>query len=235
MRAPTVDERDEWLHGTAGAPLAATVRYSFRRVTSALVDPRLEVPLTQLGALDVCAHPEQAAFVARFVRSLGLAVRTPRPGVWFFDDDAALAVLWSGLATQLAEPDVTAPFANAQREHRLDLDTARTRFFMLVADLLGLEDVAFERRARSEGDSGFAATSEEVWARGDVKVQISTELLESSQGIHGQVITLTLAGEHAGKRSARAYLSDDARSGASCSVHVAGVRSAQELADAFVR
>lgn len=233
MRGP-VDENDEWLDGTGGAPLAATVRYSFRRVTSTLVDPRLEIPLAQEGALDVCAYPEQASFVNGIVRSLGLAVRTPRAGVWFFDDEAALSAFWSRLATRLAEPDATVPHANARRPHGHDLDTFRSRFFRVVAQLLGLDDASFERRSGREGDDGFRATSEEVWKRGDVTVRVTRTVLESSQGIHGEEVSLSLVGEHTGKRTASAQLTDDARSGASCAAYVAGVRTAQLLADELV-
>lgn len=107
------------LTGTGSAPLAATRRYSFRRVVGSAADAHLVIPVvhrTSCEDLGEVERTEQQAFVQALLSELGIASRAGFPGEWLFEDAATLDRAWSALGARLRKPEKLPPRFEAERE-----------------------------------------------------------------------------------------------------------------------
>lgn len=99
--------KPESLSGTAGAPLDATRRYSFRRVVGSAGDAHLVIPVVHRVScedLGEVVEPEQEVFVRALIAELGGKANAGFPGEWVFPDVASLDVVWEALRARLREP-----------------------------------------------------------------------------------------------------------------------------------
>jgi len=228
--------------GTAGAPLAATRRYSFTHVVTAGGEAKLKIPYCQRGSWDdfgIVEHPEQEVFVHRLLASLGVPVRSGYPGEFLFPDVASLDRAWAALEAALQATAAAPPAASAQRRVSADEAAAvsgalTARFLDLVSTVAGLSGEPFACVHDTIDTSGPESTRTALWRRGEVRVGIAATAIESGRGVHGERCTLTLESRLADGRDVSASAAIDARSGGDLSVTVRGVLDAPALADRFV-
>jgi len=126
--------KPESLSGTGNAPLAATRRYSFRRVVGSAGDAHLVIPVvhrTSCEDLGEVAHSEQEVFVAGLLDELEVPHSAGFPGEWVFPDVATLDRVWSALGERLREPEKTVPRFDAHGEI-VNTTALTSRFLELV-------------------------------------------------------------------------------------------------------
>lgn len=228
--------------GTAGAPLGATRRYSFTHVVTAAGKAKLTIPYRQRGSWDdfgVVESPEQEAFVARLLASVGVPVRYGYPGESLLPDVATLDRVWAALEAALQAPASDPPSATAQRtvsaaEAAAVSGALTARFLDLVSTVAGLSGEAFVCVHDAVDTSGPESTRAALWRRGDVLVGLDATAIESGYGVHGERGTFALKCALSDGRDVSACAAIDGRSGGDLSVTVRGVLDAQALADRFV-
>ena len=226
------------LSGTAGAPLAATRAYTFRREGT-----RLLLPVCHRGSWDdfgIAERPEQEGFVRAALAALGVPASTGYPGEWVFPDVAALDRAWTHLEAVLRPPASVAPSVTLQRtvsaaEARAVSDGVRGAYFALGASGAGLGGEPFAPLdARVSDLESEAPTRTERWKGGGVLVNAAATGLGSGPGVHGEDVVWTVVGSLGDGRDAVARARIDLRTGGTVAVTVHGVNDAERLAERFL-
>lgn len=234
------------LYGTAGAPLAATVDYAFTRGPSSEGNPAITLRTYQRGSWDdfgTVEHPEQEAWLNRWLRARGEPFTTRYPGEFSWPDAASRDRAWEALAAVLRAPTNTVPTHTATRtvgadEARAVSQSLNARYFELLATLTGCNPNRFERYHHELLSDDAEPRRTERWKCVDgAETRFVTLLatgLGAGVGVHGEEVTLTLDAPLSHGRTASVYARIDLRTEAVVSATVAGVVDAEALAAACV-